>query len=1245
MAKLLKTIYRLRLLVFILAAYATAALIERNIEILDAKRVNAPRFQTALDNKFQKASASLEEINQSIIDQGVDDFIGDHAEKYYDKFRSDGIILLVYHHRDLKFWNSNILPLQINGLVDGSDRKMINPGNGWYAVTSLKPDDSTSLYGLILIRHEYVFENEFLVNDFHPDFKIFSEVEMEFIDEGNGNIINDPDGEFLFSLIDPHPPVFGSFFAVTACVFHSLAIIFFLLFLYQTFSLVSFRSVIGKNLWLAGMILFLFAVRYLMLETGYPQAFKNYSLFHPQHFAKSSIFPSLGDFLINALFILFAAVCFFTHFRLPEKLTNAGKTTRLLTVAAALIVPVSFTLYVHYLFSGLILNSNIQLEVYNFIYLSPFSLIAYLILAMLMASVVLITDKIVLISSTLIEFRSFFLILLITMAAGMLGFIYFGNRIGPYTVLFFLFLFGSITGIRYFRFRYTYLFQIFLVFLISLYTLAFITDKSREKEKNIMQVLAVNLANERDQIAEFLLEETGSDLVADNLIRSTMESPRHDDRDLYDYLRENYFDGYFRKYDLQVATCAHDTDLWLEDVNELVDCYFFFYDMIDEFGIPVSPGSDFYFLDNLNGRISYIGTIVIESEDYPYEQIIFISLDSRIMDTHLGYPELLLEGTFTGNQVLNRYSYANYVNGRLITRSGEYAYPLQLRYQLEPDKEFSYIETEGHEHLVYNVDNGNAIVLGRAKTTTIDLLTSFSYSFAFFYLIYSLSLLIYNYPVNIRKWRIDFKNKIKFSMIGVLLLSLLIIGMGTIYYNIRQFENKQYENISEKMQSVLIELEYRLGMENELTPGMNYYITGMLIQLSNVFYTDINLYDLRGNLYASSRPEVFELGLIGEQVNPKAYSEMLIKQNARLVHKESISNLSFLSAYVPLTNAGNEVLAYINLPYFTRQSLLRKEISTLVVAVANIYAILILITIVIAVIVSNTITKPLQLIKNKLRKLSLGRTNEQIDYDSDDEIGSLIKEYNRMVGELEKSAELLASSERESAWREMAKQVAHEIKNPLTPMKLSIQHLQRSWDDRVDNWDTIFRKTTKNLVEQIDHLSYIATAFSNFAKMPKPTSSEANIADAITNVAGLFATTENVEIFVQLNGFENLYVVADKMQLNRIFINLMKNAVQSVPKDRKGKIRIELTGEKDMALVKIWDNGIGIPEEARKKMFTPNFTTKSGGMGLGLAIVKNIVEQSGGSVGFTSEYRKGSCFFFRLPYAKQSGDTGLKQIP
>lgn len=1234
MTQIRNIILKYRLLLFSVLTFSAAVIIDSNIENLDVQTINKTHFQSTLDKKYARANQSLEEISGKIKETGLKNFIDDYADDYYDLYREDGIVLLVYYQEELEFWNSNILPLHLNDILSDNVQQVVNPGNGWYVMTRLKSSDSLKLFGLILIKHDYTFENEFLVNDYHPDFNLFPEVGIELSPEGD-YVIEDPGDNFLFSLIEPFPPVYNKVFSSVACILYTLAFILLLLYIYISFGAFRFRSITSKNIWLAVVIIFLFVLRYLMLEYDYPQIFKSYSLFQPQHYAKSSMFPSLGDFLINAVFILFAAICFSVHFRLPEKRSSKCNTRCIAFTVILNIGLVAYMLYFHYMFSGLIFNSNIQLEVHNFIHLNQFSLIAYLIIAMLLASLVLIADRIIFLSSLLINLKTFIVVLLISLTAGIITYVYPGNSLSIYTGLFFIALLGSITGLRFFRYRYTYSFQVFLVLLTSLFSLATITNKSRAKEKNIKQVIAVNLANERDQVAEFLLEEVEKELETDDIILSMLGSPRHEDYELYNYLKDSYFNGYFRKYELQVASCAHNSDLLLEDVNELVDCYTFFYDMIDEYGVPVSAQSDFFFLDNLNGRISYLGILIFEFDQYPYEITIFISLDSKIMDDQLGYPELLIEGTFPSNQVMLQYSHAKYFNDQLITRSGTYPYPLNLQFEPERGEEFSFLEKEGYEHLVYQIDNENVIVLSKQKITTVDLLTSLSYTFLFFYLIYSVALLICKYPFNLKKWRIDFKNKIKFSMIGVLLLSLIIIGAGTIYYNIRQFENKQYDNISEKIQSVLLDLEYRLGMEDELTPEIEYYITGILIRLSNVFYTDINLYDLEGKLYTSSRPEVFELGLIGEQMNPQAYSKLLLENNVRYVHEESISNLSYLSAYVPLTNDNNEILSYLNLPYFTRQSILKKEIYTLVIAVANIYAILILITILIAVIVSNTITKPLQLIQNKLRELSIGKTNEQIDYDSDDEIGSLIKEYNRMVVELENSAELLARSERESAWREMAKQIAHEIKNPLTPMKLSIQHLQRSWEDKVDNWDEVMKKTTRNLIEQIDHLSSIATAFSNFAKLPKASTAEVDIVSTITGITNLFESTENVDISLSMNGIDSLYVISDKMQLNRIFINLLKNSVQSIPKDREGRISIELIREPDMALVRICDNGTGIPENVRSKLFTPNFTTKSGGMGLGLAIVKNIVEQYGGKIGFTTVHQQGSCFWFKLPCAEK----------
>jgi nitrogen fixation/metabolism regulation signal transduction histidine kinase len=210
---------------------------------------------------------------------------------------------------------------------------------------------------------------------------------------------------------------------------------------------------------------------------------------------------------------------------------------------------------------------------------------------------------------------------------------------------------------------------------------------------------------------------------------------------------------------------------------------------------------------------------------------------------------------------------------------------------------------------------------------------------------------------------------------------------------------------------------------------------------------------------------------------------------------------------------------------------------------------------------------------------------------------------------------------------------AHEIKNPLTPMKLSVQHLQRSWNDNRENFEEYLGKVTRTLIEQIDNLSFIASEFSNFAKMPKAFNEEINIAEKIRSTLTLFSNTENVD-FVFEHETEKILVFADKEQLSRVFINLLKNAIQSIPDNRTGKIVISLVQNRDMVRINITDNGKGIPEELQSKLFTPSFTTKSSGMGLGLSIVKNIIESFGGNITFNTKVNHGTTFIIELPVYK-----------
>jgi nitrogen fixation/metabolism regulation signal transduction histidine kinase len=236
-----------------------------------------------------------------------------------------------------------------------------------------------------------------------------------------------------------------------------------------------------------------------------------------------------------------------------------------------------------------------------------------------------------------------------------------------------------------------------------------------------------------------------------------------------------------------------------------------------------------------------------------------------------------------------------------------------------------------------------------------------------------------------------------------------------------------------------------------------------------------------------------------------------------------------------------------------------------------------------------------------------------------------------MVDEIEESTHKLANSEREYAWREMAKQIAHEIKNPLTPMKLNIQQLFKSWNDKVPGFEKLLERFTKNQIEYIDNLSSIASAFSAFAKMPVTNPVEVNILDQIKITLELFKNTDDVIFNIQWPHETKIVVYADKEQLNGVFSNLIKNGIQSIPTGREGLIKVKLEVKSDKVVVSISDNGSGVPEDLRKNLFTPNFTTKSSGMGLGLSIAKKYIESANGRIWFESKAGMGSVFYFELP--------------
>jgi nitrogen fixation/metabolism regulation signal transduction histidine kinase len=414
-----------------------------------------------------------------------------------------------------------------------------------------------------------------------------------------------------------------------------------------------------------------------------------------------------------------------------------------------------------------------------------------------------------------------------------------------------------------------------------------------------------------------------------------------------------------------------------------------------------------------------------------------------------------------------------------------------------------------------------------------------------------------------------------------------------------------------------------------------------LPKLYNTSNSDYNIYDLEGNLIYSTQPKIYEEGIISSRMNENALYKLSTKLKTQYIQNENIGYLKYIAAYEPIRSKDNKVIGYLDLPYFSKQTELNNEISEFLVALINFYILLFALAIILALFISNRITQPLRIISDSLSNIRLGKQNKLIELKRKDEIGALVNEYNRMVEELAISAELLAKSERESAWREMAKQVAHEIKNPLTPMKLSIQHLERAWKNNPDQMKEMIERTTKTLIEQIDTLSNIATEFSNFALMPKVNNEVFDLKQIVENTYDLYKETEGIKIMFSIylkdgedKANENLFVYADKEQLLRAFSNLVKNAIQAIPEDTKGLINITISDDENKYIVSISDNGIGIIEDKFDKIFVPNFTTKTASMGLGLAMVKNSIESTGGKVWFESKQDIGTTFYVSIPKHK-----------
>ncbi|MBT8234282.1 MAG: GHKL domain-containing protein [Saprospiraceae bacterium] len=478
------------------------------------------------------------------------------------------------------------------------------------------------------------------------------------------------------------------------------------------------------------------------------------------------------------------------------------------------------------------------------------------------------------------------------------------------------------------------------------------------------------------------------------------------------------------------------------------------------------------------------------------------------------------------------------------------------------------------------------------------------------------------WPYNLKSVE-SLNSKIQIALILVILLSFILIAFITSSFLKSFIDNKNDEYLTDKLEAVSRDINLKVRVANStseaFTIGTNYQ--EQIEQIHNVELSFNTLKDI------SLQMEYFPFAYFSKFKNATAYSTK--DQEGKII---SYLPFKFKQDILGFVKVRNQSSKFEGLNVFDFLG-----------SIFNVYVFLFLIASVLAVFIARSITRPLSILNQKLTQLKFGKQNELITWEREDEIGTLINNYNTMVNQLEDSAALLAKTERDSAWREMAKQVAHEIKNPLTPMKMYIQHLEKAIKQKPEEAHLIAKKISATLLEQVENLTQIANSFGNFAELPQSSNEKIELNSVVELVHNLFRKRDDMEIILS-EPIDTIYVYADKNQLIRILNNLVKNATEAIPKDRKGKIHLHLYKNDDKAFIKVTDNGSGIPDHMIEKVFQPKFTTKDSGSGLGLAIALNMIESMNGRMYFESVENEGTSFFIELDIIRDQITDKEKRI-
>ncbi len=1145
---------------------------------------------------------------------------------------------------NLLFWNTQSVFPGRELLDKGEDPYLESLSNGQYEVIKksvfLHERHIVALY-LLPIRRQYVLESEYLRNGFVINGNIESNYTIEMnptaypIKSGFGDVL------FYLEHRKSADSQTSDWITVALRVAGSVLLLFFL------YSL-SVAIAKKRGPWIGvGFLTMVFVGLRVMTYSDITGNLRQFELFDPSLYGSGIIARSLGDLMINSLLffwiVLFARLQFTAE---TNQLVIKNKFVRVIIICMLAAAMVITTLICSHVVRSLVSDSQISFDVTNFFSLTIFSLIGFLVLCCISLSYFIFTQIIMFILDAQIAGKNQYYK---RVAIAVTGLVILTFRINSAYILFelsiltwllvYMYLLENVE-LSFVKKRFlvgNVLFWIF-VFSVSIATVIFFENRTKELElrKRTAEKLVMQSDPSSERLLNIAVQGFTNNFFLTNLPR--LQKPL-DALRFKDSLVNANFAAYQKKYDTELFFYARDNNplagtekLTYEELNSIYS--------VQGKNTNV-PGLRYY--ETAFDKFSYIYQREIKDSASETIAYFFMLANPKRYSTEALYPELFKQTEDYSFEYSPDYAYAIYENDTLQVYVNDYSFPTTLNNAAPVGVEFEERQVNGYSELWYKSGN-KLVVITKRSSLLMESITLFAYLFCAFLILMFLfqlaSIIIlsgFRWSILRRILQFNIRSQIYATVLFVSIFSFIVIVTATIMFFRASYNKSNRDKLSRTIQDISRELKNKISDQRVAYNSVQVYDTSysknirqQVNDLSIVHNTDLNLYNSDGTLQVSSQPFVYTKGVLSQMMDPIAFHHLTRQKKIQHVQREAYGKMEYLSIYVPVLNDNRKAVAYLNIPYFNSQTRLKQEISSFLVTIINLNAFIFLLAGIISLFLTNRITNSFALISSMMRDVNIGRHNAIIEWKKNDEISDLVEEYNKMVDKLEGSVAALAKTEREGAWREMARQVAHEIKNPLTPMKLSIQYLQKAIHNNAPNVKELSANVAQTLIEQIDHLSRIASEFSQFANIGNAKNEVFDVNAMVSSLVSLHDVQERVHIDWKPSE-EPVMVEADKTQINRLFTNLLQNALEAIPEERTGQVNVKGIKENGNITFSITDTGTGIPASLIKNIFTPNFTTKTSGTGLGLAMCKGIVEQAKGKIWFETREGEGTTFHVALP--------------